>query len=278
MRRNGLFSTIYAGSGRASVAPEKQPRALLLQVFTTVRSERMLMEQMRYNLLFRWFVGLAIENAAWDHSVFSKNCDRLLEHEVIEAFFIEVMRLADKQRLLSRKHFSVDGTLIQALASHKSFRPKDGSDDPPAGDGRNVDTDLKGKRRSNDTHESSTDPDARLKVALANSNRRWRSDDFEFHRDDGEPLRVTFALDCCVREAMSWVAATSGRGGNIVCDAMLPAFEHCFGNAVKAPAEIEWLTDNGSGEIAQRTRAREDPRLRCRHRPETGDAAVLSPQ
>lgn len=161
-RLNGLFSTIYADSGRASIAPEKLLRALLLQVFYSVRSERMLMEQMRYNLLFRWFVGLAIEDAVWDHSVFSKNRDRLLEHEVVEAFFTEVMSLADKQGLLSREHFSVDGTLIQALASHKSFRPKDGSDDPPAGGGRNVDTDWKGKRRSNDTHESSTDPDARL--------------------------------------------------------------------------------------------------------------------
>ncbi|BEH60136.1 hypothetical protein BpKM390_13810 [Burkholderia pseudomallei] len=161
-RLNGLFGTIYADSGRASIAPEKLLRALLLQVLYSVRSERMLMEQMRYNLLFRWFVGLAIEDAVWDHSVFSKNRDRLLEHEVVEAFFTEVMSLADKQGLLSREHFSVDGTLIQAWASHKSFRPKDGSDDPPAGGGRNVDTDWKGKRRSNDTHESSTDPDARL--------------------------------------------------------------------------------------------------------------------
>lgn len=161
-RLNGLFSTIYADSGRASIAPEKLLRALLLQVFYSVRSERMLMEQMRYNLLFRWFVGLTIEDAVWDHSVFSKNRDRLLEHEVIEAFFTEVMSLADKQGLLSREHFSVDGMLIQAWASRKSFRPKDGSDDPPAGGGRNVDTDWKGKRRSNETHESSTDPDARL--------------------------------------------------------------------------------------------------------------------
>ncbi len=104
------------------------------------------MEQRRYNLLFRWFVGLAIEDAVWDHSVFSQNRDRLLEHEVVEAFFTEVMSLADKQRLRSRDHFSVDGTLIQAWASHKSFWPKDGPDDPPAGGGRNVDTDWKGKR------------------------------------------------------------------------------------------------------------------------------------
>ncbi|NYH18527.1 transposase [Paraburkholderia bryophila] len=94
---NGLFNVIYADTGRASIAPEKLLRALLLQVFYSVRSERMLMEQMRYNLLFRWFVGLAIEDAVWDHSVFSKNRDRLLEHEVVEAFFTEVMSLADKR-------------------------------------------------------------------------------------------------------------------------------------------------------------------------------------
>ncbi|TKC92727.1 IS5 family transposase [Trinickia terrae] len=161
-RLNGLFSVIYADSGRTSIAPEKLLRALLLQVFYSVRSERMLIEQMRYNLLFRWFVGIAIEEAVWDHSTFSKNRDRLLEHEVVETFFTEVMSLADEQGLLSREHFSVDGTLIQAWASHKSFRPKDGSEDPPAGGGRNADTDWKGRRRSNETHESSTDPDARL--------------------------------------------------------------------------------------------------------------------
>lgn len=103
----------------------------LLQVLYSARSERMLMEQMRYNPLFRWFAELAIEDAVWDHSVFSKNRDRLPEYEVVEAFFTEVMRLADSQGLLSREHFSVDGTVIQAWASHKSFRLKDGPDDPP---------------------------------------------------------------------------------------------------------------------------------------------------
>ncbi len=163
-RLNGLFGVIYADTGRASIAPEKLLRALLLQLFYLVRSERMLMEQMRYNLLFRWFIGLAIEDAVWDHSVFSKNRDRLLKHEVVETFFTEVMSLADKRGLLSREHFSVDGTLIQAWASHKSFRVKDGSDDgpPPPSSGRNADTDWNGKRRSNDTHKLSTDPDARL--------------------------------------------------------------------------------------------------------------------
>lgn len=162
-RLNGLFETIYADTGRESIAPEKLMRALLLQVFYSIRSERQLMEQIRYNLLFRWFVGLAIDDAVWDHSVFSKNRDRLLEHDVIEAFFTEVMTLADKRKLLSKEHFSVDGTLIQAWASQKSFVPRNGSDDQtPRGGGRNAQADWKGRRRSNDTHESQTDPDARL--------------------------------------------------------------------------------------------------------------------
>jgi transposase len=159
---NGLFNLIYADTGRASIAPEKLIRALLLQVFYSVRSERMLMEQMRYNLLFRWFVGVAMDEAVWDHSVFSKNRDRLLEHAVVEAFFTEVMILADKGGLLSKEHFSVDGTLIQAWASHKSFVARDGSDEPPKGGGRNAQANWKNKPRSNDTHVSQSDPDARL--------------------------------------------------------------------------------------------------------------------
>lgn len=161
-RLSGLFSVIYADGGHASIAPEKLLRALVLQVFYSVRSEGMLMEQMRYDLLFRWVVGLAIEDAEWDHSVLSKNRNRLLEYEVVETFFTEVMSLADRQGLLSCEHFLVGGTLIQACASHKSFRPKDGPHDPPAGGGRNADTGWTGRRRTNDTHESGIDPDASL--------------------------------------------------------------------------------------------------------------------
>ncbi len=162
-RLNSLFNTIYADSGRDSIAPEKLMRALLLQVFYSIRSERQLMEQMKYNLLFRWFVGLSLDDTLWNHSVFSKNRDRLFENDVVESFFAEVMRLADRQGLLSKEHFSVDGTLIQAWASQKSFRPKDGSNDQtPSGGGRNAQADWKGKPRSNDTHASTTDADARL--------------------------------------------------------------------------------------------------------------------
>jgi IS5 family transposase len=130
-----------------------------------VRSERQLMEQVRYNLLYRWFIGLAIDDEVWDHSSFSKNRDRLIQHAVVEGFFTEVMSLADKRALLSKEHFSVDGTLIQAWASHKSFVPKDGSSDDAnggCGGGRNAQANWKGKPRSNDTHASTTDPDARL--------------------------------------------------------------------------------------------------------------------
>lgn len=162
LRMNSLFDTIYSERGRDSIAPEKLLRALLLQVFHSIRSERQLMEQMQYNLLFRWFVGISMDDPVWDHSVFSKNRDRLLEHEVVEAFFTETLALADKRGLLSKEHFSVDGTLIQAWASQKSFRPKDGSDDQPGGPGRNAQADWKGKPRANDTHASVTDPDARL--------------------------------------------------------------------------------------------------------------------
>ena len=161
-RLNFLFDAMYAEAGRESIAPEKLVRALLLQVFYSIRSERQLCEQLRYNLLFRWFVGIAMDDAVWNHSVFSKNRDRLLEHKVVESFFAEVMAVAEKRNLLSKEHFSVDGTLIQAWASQKSFRPKDGSDDQtPSGGGRNAQADWKGQPRNNDTHESTTDPDAR---------------------------------------------------------------------------------------------------------------------
>jgi transposase len=159
---NAQFNAIYADSGRDSIAPEKLIRALLLQVFYSVRSERQLCEQLGYNLLFRWFVGLAMDDPVWDHSSFSKNRDRLLAHRVVEGLFAEVLRGAEAKGLLSREHFSVDGTLIQAWASQKSFRPKDGSDDQsPGGGGRNAQADWKGQARSNDTHVSRTDPDAR---------------------------------------------------------------------------------------------------------------------
>lgn len=161
-RMSGLFDTLYADTGRASIAPEKLMRAQLLQLFYSLRSERMLMEQLGYNLLFRWFVGLAIDDPVWDHSVFSKNRDRLNRQAVAAEFLSEVVRLAEQRGLISDEHFSVDGTLLQSWASHKSFRPKD---EPPAGGGsgpRNAQPDFRGQTRSNDTHAATSDPEARL--------------------------------------------------------------------------------------------------------------------
>jgi transposase len=159
---NWLFSGIYAGTGRESIPPERLIRAQLLQVLYSIRSERQLVEQINYNLLYRWFVGLTIEDTVWNHSTFSINRDRLLENDVITELFEEVVGLARQQKLLSDEHFSVDGTLIQAWASQKSYRRKDDDSEPPAGSGRNSEANFHGESRGNETHESKTDGDARL--------------------------------------------------------------------------------------------------------------------
>ncbi|MGL3104584.1 IS5 family transposase [Bradyrhizobium sp. BR 1432] len=156
------FAALYSPIGRPSIPPEKLLRAMLLQAFYSIRSERLLMERLEYDLLFRWFVGSWIDDAAWDHSVFSKNRDRLLEGDIAAKFLAAVLAQLKVKKLLSSDHFSVDGTLIEAWASMKSVKPKDGSDEPPAQGGRNADADFHGQKRSNDTHTSTTDPDARL--------------------------------------------------------------------------------------------------------------------
>ena len=156
------FEAMYAKVGRPSIAPEKLLRALLLQVLYTVRSERMLMEQLNYNLLFRWFVGMNIDDAVWDVTVFTKNRQRLLSAEIAKTFFAEVLAQTRSRDLLSSEHFTVDGTLIEAWASHKSFKRKDGSDQQPPDDPGNPTVDFHGERRSNATHQSTTDADARL--------------------------------------------------------------------------------------------------------------------
>jgi transposase len=154
------FGRMYSDMGRPSIAPEKLLRALLLQMLYTIRSERMLMEQLDYNLLFRWFVGLNMDDAVWDATVFSKNRDRMLESDVARLFFQAVVEQARLMGLMSDEHFSVDGTLIEAWASQKSFQRKDnkGSGNGSGNDGG----DFHGEQRTNDTHESKTDPDARL--------------------------------------------------------------------------------------------------------------------
>jgi transposase len=162
---SGDFSVLYAARmGRPSIPPEMLLRAMLLQAFYSIRSERQLMERLEFDLLFRWFVGLGVDDPAWDHSSFSKNRDRLLAGEIAAKFLAAVLAQPRVKRLLSSDHFSVDGTLIEAWASMKSFKPKDQSGDqapPPAG-GRNAEVDFKGQKRSNETHASTTDPEARL--------------------------------------------------------------------------------------------------------------------
>ena len=170
----GKFAALYSHTGRPSIPPEQLLKATLLQAFFTVRSERQLIEQIDYNMLFRWFVGLSMDDAVWDASTFSKNRERLMEAEVAREFLVALTGLRQVKQLLSSEHFSVDGTLIDAWASMKSFRPKDGSGEPPTG-GRNGERDFHQEKRSNETHASTTDPDARL-----------------FRKGDGRESRLCF--------------------------------------------------------------------------------------
>jgi transposase len=155
------FAAIYASTGRPSIAPEKLLRALLVQALFSIRSERQLMQQIAYNMLFRWFIGLSMDAPVWDVTVFTKNRDRLLEGDIACGFLAAILADPQVKPLLSTEHFSVDGTLIEAWASMKSFRPKDGGGEPPAA-GRNGERDFQGEKRSNDSHASTTDADARL--------------------------------------------------------------------------------------------------------------------
>jgi transposase len=160
------FAAMYAHSGRPSIPPEQLIRAMLIQVLFSIRSERLLMEELDFNLLYRWFVGLSMDDEVWDHSTFSKNRDRLLLHDIADRFFEAIRGQAAAKKLLSRDHFTVDGTLIEASASLKSFRPQDetakGDDDHDDSGGRNEMVDFRGQKRSNATHASTTDPDALL--------------------------------------------------------------------------------------------------------------------
>lgn len=157
------FDEMYSKVGRPSIAPERLLRALLIQVLYSIRSERMLVEQMDYNLLFRWFVGLSMDEEVWHPTTFTQNRDRLLEQEISRKFFDQVMAQARKRQILSSEHFTVDGTFIEAWASQKSFKRKDDQEPPaPGAGGKNEKADFQGEKRSNDTHASTTDPEARL--------------------------------------------------------------------------------------------------------------------
>src|SRR5204862_6721269 len=162
------FNELYSITGRPSIAPEKLLRALLLQILYSVRSERLLMEQLDYNLLFRWFVGLEMDDPVWDATVFTKNRERLLGGDVAGAFFEKVTDEAKRRGLLSDEHFTVDGTQIEAWAGQKSFQRKDGggTQTPPDDDRGNPTVNFRGEKRSNDTHESTTDPEATLFTKL----------------------------------------------------------------------------------------------------------------
>ena len=160
---SGDFAALYSGTGRPSIPPEKLLRAMLLQAFYSIRSERQLMERLEFDLLFKWFVGLGIDDGVWDHSTFSKNRDRLLDGEIAAKFLTAVLGQPRVRRLLSSEHFSVDGTLVEAWASMKSVKPRDPPEGgSPTGGGRNAAADFRGQKRSNETHRSTTDPDARL--------------------------------------------------------------------------------------------------------------------
>jgi transposase len=170
------FAALYPRRlGRPSIPPERLLRAMLLQAFYGLRSERQLMERMEFDLLFRWFVGLGVDEPVWDHSSFSTNRDRLLDGEIAAKFLRAVLNQPKVRRLISSDHFSVDGTLIEAWASIKSFRRKDGSDNDPPGPGRNAERDFHKEKRSNETHQSTTDPEARL-----------------YKKGDGQPARLCY--------------------------------------------------------------------------------------
>jgi len=169
------FAALYTDVGRPSIAPEKLLRAMLLQTFYGIRSERQLMERLEFDLLFRWFVGLGVDDSVWDHSTFSKNRDRLLEGEIAAKFLAAVLAQPKVKRLLSSDHFSVDGTLIEAWASIKSFRRKDGNDNDKEGPGRNGERSFHKEKHSNETHRSTTDPDARL-----------------YKKGDGQPAKLCY--------------------------------------------------------------------------------------
>ena len=160
-RMSPRFDQLYSTTGRPSIAPEKLLRALLLQMLYSIRSERLLMEELDYSVLYRWFVGLGMDDPIWDATTFTKNRDRLLDGDIADAFFAEVLAAIKQEGLLSDEHFTVDGTLLEAWASHKSFKPKGGADHPPD-DPKNPTVNFRGQTRRNDTHQSTTDPDARL--------------------------------------------------------------------------------------------------------------------
>ena len=219
---SGEFDRRYSRMGRPSIPPERLLRALLLQVLYSIRSERQLMEQLDYNLLFRWFVGLGVDDRVWERTVFCANRDRLLEQTLLRQFFDQVLALADWAGLTSDEHFSVDGTMIEAWASHKSFVRKDQAaasrhDDQDPDGGRNAEVDFKGEKRSNATHQSTTDPQARLykKAQFAEAKLRHLNHILMENRNGlVVDVETTPATGAAEREAAEKMAARTLRPGS----------------------------------------------------------------
>jgi len=215
-----LFQSMYDERGRYSVAPERLLRGLLLQALYGIRSERLLCEQLGYNMLYRWFVGMALDEAPWDHSSYTRNRDRLIEHAVVKALFGQVIEQARQAGLLSDEHFSVDGTLIRGWASLKSFVPKDGPPPPRGGPRSNPEVNFRGQRRRNDTHASTTDPDARLctKADRAGAFPAFVGNALMDNRSglavDCEVARGSGTAEC--EAALQMLARTPGRGRKTV--------------------------------------------------------------
>jgi transposase len=212
------FEGLYTAFGRPSIAPEKLLRAMLLQAFYGIRSERQLMERLDFDLLFRWFVGLGVDDAVWDHSTFSKNRDRLLEGEIAAKFLTALLARPDVKRLLSNEHFSVDGTLIEAWASIKSFRRKDGGDRDSDGPGRNAERSFHKEKRCNETHQSTTDPDARL-----------------YKKGDGQPAKLCYIGHTLMenRNGLAVLGGVSQASGTAERDQALELIDRHRGGATR---------------------------------------------
>ena len=243
---DGAFAGLYAKTGRPSIAPERMLRAVLLQMLYSIRSERQLMERLDFDLLFRWFVGLGIDEAVWDASTFSKNRDRLLTTEIAQGFLSALLAQPAVEKLLSAEHFSVDGTMLKAFASMKSFRAKDGSDEPPDG-GRNGERNFRKEKRSNETHASTTDPDARLyrKGHGQESRLAYLGHALMENRHglavDGT---VTHATGTAEREAASEMSAGLGAGATLGADKGYDVEE--FVEGLKARNIVPHVAINGA--------------------------------
>ncbi len=216
---NGVFEGMYAEGGRHSVPPERLLKASLLMALYTVRSERMFCEQLGYNLLFRWFLDMDMAEAPFDHSTFSKNRARLMEHDVAAQFFVQIVAQAKVAGLMSDEHFTVDGTLIEAWASMKSFKKKSGDKPPSDDDPSNPTVDFRGEKRSNDTHASTTDPDAKL---MRKGNGREAKLCFSAHSlmENRNGMLVGFRVDAADgraerRNALQLIDDTKIHGGRI---------------------------------------------------------------